>query len=233
MLPSQPFDESKVLIIYTGGTIGMLVGHQGYVPEPYFLTETLLNQHRFHDPYEESLFSHSASVEGFREWSNSGRSSPAPSPRESTFGSRPATPGRPQGPHQPSTLLVRSSRPIGTPVPLNASGKSSNSPLRHPQCRKVSEDVYEAHLPSLVTPRTTTNGSSSKRIRYVILEVCLSHLRGKHRLTRGQWNPLLDSSNMEIAGTVSPVNIFSVDTNTGRNRLGSHCDRDRAQLSNI
>ncbi|EKM55053.1 uncharacterized protein PHACADRAFT_94654 [Phanerochaete carnosa HHB-10118-sp] len=59
---SQPYDESKVLIIYTGGTIGMLVGHQGYVPEPYFLTETLFSQHRFHDPLEESLFSHSASA---------------------------------------------------------------------------------------------------------------------------------------------------------------------------
>lgn len=35
-------DESRVLVIYTGGTIGMLVGHQGgYVPEPHFLTETL------------------------------------------------------------------------------------------------------------------------------------------------------------------------------------------------
>jgi len=36
-----PSDESRVLIIYTGGTIGMLVGEHGYVPEPYFLTETL------------------------------------------------------------------------------------------------------------------------------------------------------------------------------------------------
>jgi lysophospholipase len=34
-------DEARVLVIYTGGTIGMLIGNQGYVPEPSFLTETL------------------------------------------------------------------------------------------------------------------------------------------------------------------------------------------------
>jgi 60kDa lysophospholipase len=162
---SQPFDESKVLIIYTGGTIGMLVGHQGYVPEPYFLTETLFSQHRFHDPLEESLFSHSSSVEGFRTWS--GRASPA----TSTFTSRASSPSPGTGHHQLSTLPVRSSRPIGTPLPLAVSVKSQSSQLRHPSCRKISEDVYEAHLHSLVTPRTTTHGSNSKRIRYVILEV--------------------------------------------------------------
>lgn len=166
---SQPSDESKVLIIYTGGTIGMLVGHQGYVPEPYFLTETLHSQHRFHDPYEESFFSHSASVEGFREWS--GRASPA-SPRSSTFTSRTSSPG-PTG--QLSTLLVRSSRPIGVPIALAPTGQASpHSLLRHPSCRKVSDDIYEAHLHSLVTPRSSAQGSNSKRIRYVILEV--SHL---------------------------------------------------------
>lgn len=173
---SQPFDETKVLIIYTGGTIGMLVGHQGYVPEPYFLTETLFSQHRFHDPLEESLFSHSASVEGFRTWSSaSARATPAQSPQSSTFASRANSPAPGSAPHQPSTLAVRSSRPIGAPVPLSVSGTQQQSMLRHPSCRKVSEDVYEAHLPSLVTPRTTANGLNSKRIRYVVLEVCLLH----------------------------------------------------------
>ena len=168
---SQPYDESKVLIIYTGGTIGMLVGHQGYVPEPYFLTETLFSQHRFHDPLEESLFSHSASVEGFRTWSsNSGRNTP----QSSSFASRAPSPAR-GGPHQPSTLLVRSSRPIGATAPLSVSGDARNHPLRNPYCRKVSEDVYEAHLHSLVTPRTTVHGSNGKRIRYVILEVSVRH----------------------------------------------------------
>ncbi|KDQ60897.1 hypothetical protein JAAARDRAFT_124749 [Jaapia argillacea MUCL 33604] len=106
---SQASDESKVLVIYTGGTIGMLVSNQGYVPEPYFLTENLRTQQRFHDPLQDSLFSNASSVEGFREWT---------------------------------------------------------------------------HLPSLVTPRTSAAGHGlGKRIRYAILE----------------WNPLLDSSNIEIS----------------------------------
>ncbi|KXN92278.1 L-asparaginase [Leucoagaricus sp. SymC.cos] len=45
-----------------GGTIGMLVGQQGYVPEPYFLTETLRSQNRFHDPLQESLFSNAGTA---------------------------------------------------------------------------------------------------------------------------------------------------------------------------
>lgn len=160
---SQPSDESKVLMIYTGGTIGMLVGQQGYVPEPYFLTETLRSQHRFHDPLEESLFSHSASVEGFREWSSSGRTSPdisrdsSPSPK-----SRGRTP-------PVATLPVRSSRPIGPPSMLSTSGDQRL--FRDVACTKISDNVYEANLPSLVTPRTKANGFNNKRIRYAILEV--------------------------------------------------------------
>ncbi|KZT71420.1 asparaginase-domain-containing protein [Daedalea quercina L-15889] len=103
----QATDESRVLILNTGGTINMILGHQGYVPEPYFLTESLRTQNRFHDPLEESLFSHSSSVEGYREWTT--------------------------------------------------------------------------HLPSLITPRSTAPGGIQKRIRYA-------------------WNPLLDSSNIEITG---------------------------------
>lgn len=165
---SQPSDESKVLVIYTGGTIGMLVGQQGYVPEPYFLTETLRSQHRFHDPLEESLFSHSASVEGFREWS--GRATPTAGSLES----RPSSPipeGRPHTKHHP--LLVRSSRPIGESDMLSAgaaAAKDHHSP-RYVACSKVGDNLFEAHLPSLVTPRTATHGSNTKRIRYAILEV--------------------------------------------------------------
>ncbi|KAI0341655.1 L-asparaginase [Trametopsis cervina] len=192
---SQPSDESKVLVIYTGGTIGMLVGHQGYVPEPYFLTETLYSQHRFHDPLEESLFSHSASVEGFREWSavsGSGRTSPAP-------GASSTGPSHSPYAHQPSSLLVRSTRPMGGAGSLPVSGKTTpNNFLRNPLSRKVTEDIYEAHLHSLVTPRTTVNGSSRKRIRYVILE----------------WDPLLDSSNMEIADWVRVATEIELNYST-------------------
>jgi hypothetical protein len=65
-------EESRVLLIYTGGTIGMLVSDTGYVPEPFFLFETLRSQtSRFHDPLGDSLLSKSRSVEEFRKWSQS------------------------------------------------------------------------------------------------------------------------------------------------------------------
>ncbi|KAF8891218.1 L-asparaginase [Infundibulicybe gibba] len=167
---TQAADESRVLIIYTGGTIGMLVGHQGYVPEPYFLTETLRSQNRFHDPLQDSLFSNSGSVQGFRDWSSgSGRSSP--------LGGA-GTPVTSIQPHP--TLLVRSSRPIGEQPTLDTKPKPNHN---QPTCVQVSNNVYEAHLPSLVTPRSAVPGDTGSRsIRYAVLE----------------WNPLLDSSNMDI-----------------------------------
>ncbi|KAH8106865.1 L-asparaginase [Cristinia sonorae] len=178
---SQPSDESKVLVIYTGGTIGMLVGQQGYVPEPYFLTETLRSQHRFHDPLEESLFSHAASVEGFREWSSqsqSGRDTPTSPVHEV----RPPVMLPDAQSQHPKPLLVRSSRPIGELSSLPTAIATGNNSSRNVLCAKIADNIYESLIPSLVTPRTATNGSNRKRIRYAILE----------------WNPLLDSSNMEI-----------------------------------
>jgi 60kDa lysophospholipase len=137
----------------------MLVGQQGYVPEPYFLTETLRSQTRFHDPKQDSLFSHSGSVQGFRNWSSgSGRSSPQPDIR-----TRPSSP--PDTPQR--TLLVRSSRPIG-----QSSSSASMEKKNRPKCVQVSESVYEAQLPSLVTPCSAVpGGTHRKSIRYAILEV--------------------------------------------------------------
>lgn len=55
--------------------------------------------------------------------------------------------------------------------------------IKQPECRNVADGVYETRLPSLVTPRSVVPGHGhTKRIRYAILE----------------WNPLLDSSNMEM-----------------------------------
>lgn len=136
----------------------MLVGQQGYVPEPYFLTETLRSQNRFHDPLQESLFSNAGTVQGFREWSynSSGRSSPA-STQTAIL------------PEAHPTLLVRSTRPIGeTSLNIPSERVSKNQP----RCVKVAENLYEAHLPSLVTPRSKVpGGTASKSIRYAILEV--------------------------------------------------------------
>lgn len=153
MEPSPPSDEARVLVVYTGGTIGMLLSPQGYVPEPFFLTETLRSQKRFHDPLQDSLFSNAASVKGYREWSTSGRSSP--------FAAETPLP-----PISQPTLWVKSSRPIGRVRSL-APG-TSNTPIDIIQCEKISDDIYRARLPSLITPRI----SGGKRVRYAILEVC-------------------------------------------------------------
>lgn len=137
----------------------MLVGQHGYVPEPNFLTDTLRCQTRFHDPFQESLFSNSGTVQGYRAWS-SGTSSPqsidiTTPPGESVTG----------------TMLVRSSRPIGLISTPDALDVSPNSRSQY-RCTLVSENIYEAHLPSLITPRTKApNGTTSKAIRYAILEV--------------------------------------------------------------
>ncbi|KAI8982868.1 L-asparaginase [Trametes punicea] len=176
---SRSSDESKVLIINTGGTINMIFSQQGYVPEPYFLIETLHSQHRFHDPLEESLFSHSSSLEGYRRWSSSGRITPTGSssasrePSPSRLGARTSS-------YQSLTLPVRSCRPIG--IPEHLAPRTDKVPPRQPVCKKISDDIYEAQLPTLVTPRSSGPGGYSKRIRYVILE----------------WHPMLDSSNIEI-----------------------------------
>ena len=164
-----PSDESRILVIYTGGTIGMLIGSDGYSPEPYFLTEFLRSQARFHDPLQDSLFSNSGSSSTYREWSNtnSGRNSP------SAIG---ATPFVNLTQH---TLPVRSTRKVGRDgslVPTLSSNHGSSQPTG---CTKISEDVYECHLPSLVTPRSSS-GQGGKRIRYAILEV--RFVPGYHRL---------------------------------------------------
>jgi lysophospholipase len=172
---SLPSDESRVLVIYTGGTIGMLVGEHGYVPEPYFLTETLRSQARFHDPHQDSLFSHAGSVEGFRQWSTSGRTSPSPSNAESTM----IDPTSRTISHQP-TLPVRSSRPMGVPPTLSPKGERPSRDATRPHSIKVADDVYESRVPTLVTPRSAIAGGVEKRIRYAILEVTQATVDGSN-----------------------------------------------------
>jgi 60kDa lysophospholipase len=223
-------EESRVLLLYTGGTIGMLVSDAGYVPEPFFLFETLRSQNsRFHDPLGDSLLSRGRSVEGFREWSegrsreqsksrsravsrdrkdalekSTSRRRPAPlnlfregtppvvekdgertpavakfSPLDDLQPSQHSSPW--QGPADldtPSTLLVRSTRPLTAP-PLMEEFNDPSAALRGrpavgalPRCKKVRENCYEMHLPSLVTPAASSApGGNVKRIRYAVLEV--------------------------------------------------------------
>ncbi|BGP30505.1 hypothetical protein JCM10296v2_002260 [Rhodotorula toruloides] len=66
--------EARVLMLYTGGTIGMLKKESGgYAPHPGFLAS------KFHDPAGESVFANSSSVGAFSQWStrsHSGTSTP-------------------------------------------------------------------------------------------------------------------------------------------------------------
>ena len=151
-------DESRILVIYTGGTIGMLIGSDGYSPEPYFLTEFLRSQARFHDPLQDSLFSNAGSASTYRQWSNtsSGRNSPSSETRFANL------------PHH--TLSVRSTRRVGCDASLIPTPSNNQSSSRPVGCAMISENVYECRLPSLVTPRASS-GQGGKRIRYAILEV--------------------------------------------------------------
>jgi lysophospholipase len=146
----------------------MLVGQQGYVPEPHFLTETLRSQNRFHDPHQDSLFSNAWTVQGFREWTNSGRSTPLNSDDPSLMAHR--------------TLPVRSTRPIGYPETLEPKRKTH---AKQPVWDKISDNVYEAQVPSLVTPRSAVpGGTRSKSIRYAILEVRIAMIFARMYLTK-------------------------------------------------
>ncbi|ORY74287.1 asparaginase-domain-containing protein [Leucosporidium creatinivorum] len=78
-------DEARVLVLYTGGTIGMLKTKEGgYAPHSGFLASNLRSQSRFHDPEQDSVFANSQSVSAYSAWSlnaaskaSSGTSTPA------------------------------------------------------------------------------------------------------------------------------------------------------------
>lgn len=130
----------------------MLVNELGsYAPEPFFLTQTLRAQARFHDPEGASLFSNVGTVANYRQWT-------ATDPTRKSGSSTPLSsvgPGQ-QGYVGPD-LLVRSSRPIASQNVKDAYVKK--------------DGFHEGYLPSLVTPRSAAVGGNSKRVRYAILEV--------------------------------------------------------------
>lgn len=136
----------------------MLVNELGsYAPEPFFLTQTLRAQARFHDPEGASLFSNSGTIAKYRQWTaadstrRSGTSTPSnggPSEATQKYGS--------------TDLLVRSSRPI------------MNQSVEGVDVKK--DGYYEGHLPSLVTPSSKAVGGNTKRVRYAVLEVSLTCL---------------------------------------------------------
>ncbi|GAA5976588.1 hypothetical protein JCM11641_001348 [Rhodosporidiobolus odoratus] len=64
--------ETRILVLYTGGTIGMLKADGGYAPHPGFLASN------FHDPTGQSVWTNSTSVAAFSQWSASRTASPSP-----------------------------------------------------------------------------------------------------------------------------------------------------------
>ncbi|KAH8914941.1 asparaginase-domain-containing protein [Atractiella rhizophila] len=72
-------DQSQILVLYTGGTIGMVKGEGGYTPIRGYLLENLKSQSRFHDPMGDSIMEHSHSVDSYRSWSASNSEVQSPS----------------------------------------------------------------------------------------------------------------------------------------------------------
>ena len=71
---------------HTGGTIGMLESPEGKKTYPGFLFDNLSSQARFHDPEQNTIFSHSRDIQTFRQWRKtaSRETSRAPSPLPSS-----------------------------------------------------------------------------------------------------------------------------------------------------
>ncbi|KAH7103937.1 asparaginase-domain-containing protein [Auriculariales sp. MPI-PUGE-AT-0066] len=159
--------------------------NHSFAPEPHFLVESLRAQTRFHDPFGDSLFSHTGSAEGYRAWNgggSSGRASPT-SPQTDVTTSVPVP-----------TLQVRSSRPFVAPPSRNPEGPGRRL-FNQLSSKRVSDTCYEINLPSLVTPRALDAKGSFKRIRYAILE----------------WEPLLDSSNMDSSDWIRIANEIELN----------------------
>ncbi|KAI8845244.1 asparaginase-domain-containing protein [Chytriomyces cf. hyalinus JEL632] len=145
-------DVSRVLILYTGGTIGMKNHHiQGYTPAKGFLTETLKGMRRFNDPFAALVpeaYSRDSSASAFSSpsWAETSDSAvqyqPVNLPLQYNY---PSTDGEKEVERPPTRRMSSSSDPVivinGTPV-------------------------IRSRLPILVTPRTMYG----KRIKYSILE---------------------------------------------------------------
>ncbi|KAG0266042.1 hypothetical protein BG011_003480 [Mortierella polycephala] len=167
-----PCEVSRVLVIYTGGTIGMSNTKQyGYVPVPNFLAETLSSQSRFHDL--ESL----STVFG--------RLS-----RTSSNVNLEALPGSsPLNKHLDPAMNGFFKRQTIPPEHATINGTASGAMLApNTPVNKIRIPCF-AHLPnsqgkipSLITPPSLYG----KRIRYSILE----------------YDPLLDSCNMTMTDWV-------------------------------
>ena len=132
--------EQRVLVIYCGGTIGMLSSPQGYVPTRGFLYDNLRTQSRFNDPEGIHLPNHSRSIEDYQSW--------AASPAAADVSSGQATP------------LKGQTKQVPTQADLSArlTAQAPTLPVH------TNKGVKE--LPCLVTPKNF----SGQRLKYVIYE---------------------------------------------------------------
>ncbi|KAG0221128.1 hypothetical protein BGX31_010150 [Mortierella sp. GBA43] len=150
-----PCEVSRVLILYTGGTIGMKNTQQhGYVPVPNFLADTLATQSRFHDlPSLNSVF-------GRLSRTNSGvdlEDLPNKSLNKHLDPAMNGLPSRRSIPPEQATMNGTTSGFVLPPnTPVNKIRLPCFSHLPNNQGR----------IPSLITPPSLYG----KRIRYSILE---------------------------------------------------------------
>ncbi|KAJ3394202.1 hypothetical protein HDU84_009522 [Entophlyctis sp. JEL0112] len=133
--------EARVLVLYTGGTIGMKNHRsEGYSPARGFLTETLKSMRRFNDPSANSASDESSS------WAES---------------------AAPVVSYQPINLPMQYRYP-GTldreEIPIEEVKRGSST--SEPTVLINGTPVVRSHLPVLTTPRSLYG----KRIRYSVLE---------------------------------------------------------------
>ncbi|KAI8617119.1 asparaginase-domain-containing protein [Chytriomyces sp. MP71] len=147
-------DISRVLILYTGGTIGMKNHHvQGYTPAKGFLSETLKGMRRFNDPF-------AVLASGATPSPPQSASSWAEGPRDA-MGTQPVnlplqyTYPRADG----NGVEVEVAREVAPATPA----EGGDTP---PAVVINGTPVVRSRLPVLVTPRSMYG----KRIRYSILE---------------------------------------------------------------
>ncbi|KAF9966382.1 hypothetical protein BGZ70_002506 [Mortierella alpina] len=163
-----PCEVSRVLIIYTGGTIGMSnTAQHGYVPVPNFLAETLSKQSRFHDlPSLNTVFGRLS-----RTNSNVDLES---LPNSATLNKHldPAM----NGLHRKHSIPPEHATINGTASGANLAPNTPVNKIRIPCFSHLPNS--QGKIPSLITPPSLYG----KRIRYSILE----------------YDPLLDSCNMTM-----------------------------------
>lgn len=184
---------SSVLCLYAGGTLGM-IKHEGsgYAPYPGFLTETLRTQARFHDVDETSIFSWSDTTARFKQWteaysthSHPSTRDPSPAPERHRHGDRgrdlEANPSPPT-PNFYSSLVAAANAfgpPFAGPVRVRSSDPAGTSTSNALSQKILSDGTLEMQLPTLITPKSSHN---QRRVRYTVLE----------------YDPLLDSSEMDL-----------------------------------